>query len=87
MYIPLYILHLFTHEQKCRGRRAWRLNLKTRRSDLFVSSVDFKFTLTNAQKFHYIVSILRDKAENIIQHVPVTSTAYKTTWQSLSDRF
>ncbi|XP_036340900.1 uncharacterized protein LOC118750282 [Rhagoletis pomonella] len=55
--------------------------------DLFVSSVDSRSSLSNVQKFHYLTSSLRDEAANLVKHLPVTDTAYKTAWQRLSDRF
>lgn len=46
--------------------------------DLFESAVDSKATLSNTQKFYYLKSLLKNDAARLIQHMPVTESAYKT---------
>ncbi|XP_075158009.1 uncharacterized protein LOC142231279 [Haematobia irritans] len=55
--------------------------------DLFESTVNSKTTLTNTEKFHYLKSLLKDDAAKIIQHIPITESAFQTVWIRLNDRY
>ena len=55
--------------------------------DLFISSIDSKTTLTDTQKFHYLKSLLSDDAAKLVQHIPVSNSAYRTAWTRLNDRY
>ncbi|XP_075155635.1 uncharacterized protein LOC142228991 [Haematobia irritans] len=54
--------------------------------DLFESAIGSK-RISNIQKFHYLKSLLKEDAARLIQHIPVTETAFQTTWTRLNDRY
>ncbi|XP_065361884.1 uncharacterized protein LOC135955462 [Calliphora vicina] len=55
--------------------------------DLFVSAIDSKANLSDIQKFHYLKSLLKDDAANLIKHMQISELAYSTAWDRLKERF
>ena len=55
--------------------------------DLFISTIDLRKSLTNTQRFHYLKSLLVDDAAKLVQHIPITNSAYSTAWARLVERF
>ena len=39
------------------------------------------------QKFHYLKSLLSDDAAKLVQHIPVSNSAYRTAWNRLNYRY
>ncbi|XP_075151102.1 uncharacterized protein LOC142225212 [Haematobia irritans] len=55
--------------------------------DLFVSAIDSKPNLSNVQKFHYLKSLLKDDAANLVKHIQISDASYTTAWDRLKERF
>ncbi|XP_046801121.1 uncharacterized protein LOC124418533 [Lucilia cuprina] len=55
--------------------------------DLFNSAIDSRPNLTNIQKFHYLKSVLKDDAANLIKHMQITDLSYSTVWDRLKERY
>lgn len=55
--------------------------------DLFISAIHTQPNLTNTQKFHYLKSLLKEDAAQILTHIPVTENSYDTAWNRLNERY
>ena len=55
--------------------------------NLFGSLVDSRLDLSPAQKLAYLLSVLEGEARALIQHLPVTDSAYPTALDLLSRRY
>ncbi|GFW54078.1 uncharacterized protein TNCV_3828861 [Trichonephila clavipes] len=55
--------------------------------DLYVSLVLDNMCLSNIQKFQYLRGLLLSEPVNIINHIPITETAYNDAWEKLLARY
>ncbi|XP_055910832.1 uncharacterized protein LOC129945200 [Eupeodes corollae] len=55
--------------------------------DSFTGSVDQKENLTAVQKFYYLKSFLRDRALDLIKHIPLSEANYFEAWERLEHRY
>lgn len=55
--------------------------------DLFLSLIDKNKHLDDVQKMHYLKSLLKGEAEQLVRHIPITAANYKECWTQLSSRY
>ncbi|XP_050058384.1 uncharacterized protein LOC126550574 [Aphis gossypii] len=55
--------------------------------DMFTSLVHENRSITDIERFHYLVSCLSGSALNIVKSVPLTSDNYVIAWCALRDRY
>ncbi|XP_023221566.1 uncharacterized protein LOC111623278 [Centruroides sculpturatus] len=55
--------------------------------DLFSAIVHNNATLTNAQKLHYLKSVLKGEAEQLLHFIEVSEGNYTESWKILQDRY
>lgn len=55
--------------------------------ETFCSLVHNQTTISNIDKFHYLLSCTKGSALNIVKSVPITASNYNVVWQSLLDRY
>lgn len=55
--------------------------------DLFVSLIDSNVSLDDVQRMHYLKGLLCGEAEQLVRHMPVTSSNYKECWSLLKNRY
>ncbi|XP_045450171.1 uncharacterized protein LOC123658924 [Melitaea cinxia] len=55
--------------------------------DLFVSLIHNNASLDNVQKLHYLKSHLSGEAEQLLRHIPITSSNYNLCWDQLENRY
>ncbi|GIY28922.1 uncharacterized protein CDAR_621401 [Caerostris darwini] len=55
--------------------------------DLFKSVVHNNKTLTNIQRFQYLLGLLGEGPMAVIQHIPVTNDSYEDAWTKLMNRY
>ncbi|XP_050065163.1 uncharacterized protein LOC126554100 [Aphis gossypii] len=55
--------------------------------DMFTSLVHENRSITDRERFHYLVSCLSGSALNIVKSVPLTSDNYVIAWCALRDRY
>lgn len=55
--------------------------------DLFLSLVHNNRSIDDVQKLHYLKTQLTGEAEQLLRHIPVTSSNYNICWSQLNDRY
>lgn len=56
-------------------------------SDLFTALVHNSSRLSDATKFQYLKSCLKESAADLVKDVPITNANYLSTWQALKSRY
>jgi len=44
-------------------------------------------TISNIQKFHYLLSAIKGDARKVIQHIPASEQGFRVAWEILVDRY
>jgi hypothetical protein len=55
--------------------------------DTFEALIVNNATLSNAQKFHYLIALLKDKAKNLISNLQITNENFLVAWQLVIHRY
>lgn len=55
--------------------------------ETFCSLVHNQTTISNIDKFHYLLSCTKGSALSIVKSIPITSSNYEVVWQSLLDKY
>lgn len=55
--------------------------------DMFISLIHENNSISDIEKFHYLISCVSGTAQNIVKSLPLTADNYTIAWRALIDRF